>query len=73
MKKAASEKHSAQAHPGDYGNKGKLFFATSVIQFRQLSSDYDYRGLYRSPAGRFREMNNDIIMYPGPALGQLFC
>lgn len=73
MKRAASKIHSAQAHPEDHGNMGKVFFATSVTQFRQLSLDHEHRGLYQSPAGRFKEINNNIIIYPVPDLGQILC
>lgn len=70
MKRAASEIHSAH-DPADHGNKGKVFSASSVTGFGQLSPDHDYRGLYQSPAGRFKEINNNVITYPVPALGQM--
>lgn len=62
-----------QAYPEDQGNQRKVFSVTSVTQFGQLSPDHDYRGLYQSLAGRFKEMNNNVIIYPGPALGQILC
>ena len=61
-----------QAHPEDHGNKGKVFSASSVTGFGQLSPNSDYRGLFQSPAGRCKEMNN-VIIYPVPALGQILC
>lgn len=78
MKRVASEILSAhnqveQACPEDHGNKKKVFSATSVTQFGQLSPNHDYRGLYQSPAGRFKEMNNNIVIYSGLALGQTLC
>lgn len=59
-----------QAHSEDHRNKGKVFSATSVTRFGQLSPNHDYRGLCQSPAGRFKEMNNNIKTQPVPALGQ---
>lgn len=73
LKKQLLEYIFAQAHPENHGNKGGVFFATPIAQFRQLSPNHDYRGLYQSPDGRFKEMNNNIIIYPVPALGQIFC
>ena len=73
IKKAASRTHFAQAHSENHGHKGEVSFATPIAQFRQLDPNHNCRGLYQSPDGRFKEMNNNIIIYPVPALGQIFC
>lgn len=73
LKRLLLEHIFAQAHPENHGHKGEVSFATPVAQFRQLNPNHNCRGLYRSPDGRFKEMNNNIIIYPVPALGQIFC